>query len=188
MAINMSNLIQFKISYNKTIEVVVWLANMRPGIDIYHVAKVLFYADKKHINKYGRPITGDTYIRMPYGPVPSGVRDIVTENSWLSPDQLAQIKNSLIIDKNDNHYKLAAVRKPNMMYFSKSDIACLEDSLNKYGDMPFDELYQTTHAEKCYYETDPNEKIDCALLIDDDNPFRNEILENMEEISQYVQV
>jgi hypothetical protein len=27
------------------------LANRKPGIDIYHVAKVLFYADKMHINK-----------------------------------------------------------------------------------------------------------------------------------------
>lgn len=184
----MSNSIQFKISYDKTTEVIIWLANKKPGIDIYHVAKVLFYADKMHINKYGRPITGDTYIRMPYGPVPSGVRDLVTENSWLSPKQLEQIKSSLIIDKSDNRYKLAATREPNMKYFSKTDIACLKNSLSEYGDMSFDELYNSTHSEKCYYETDPNEKIDYALLIDDENPFKSEILENMEEISQYIQV
>ncbi|RLC19241.1 MAG: hypothetical protein DRI57_07435 [Deltaproteobacteria bacterium] len=184
----MNNPIQFKISHDKTTEVIIWLANMKPGIDIYHVAKVLFYADKMHINKYGRPITGDTYIRMPYGPVPSGLRDLITENSWLSPRQLNQIKNSLIIDKSDNHYKLAATREPDMNYFSKSDIICLKDSLSEYGEMSSDELYNSTHSEKCYYETAPDEKIDYALLIDDDNPAKNEILESMEEISQYIQV
>jgi hypothetical protein len=184
----MSTLIQFNISYDKTLEVLVWLANKKPGIDIYHIAKVLFYADKMHINEYGRPITGDTYIKMPYGPVPSGVRDLITENSWLAPKQLEQIKSSLIIDKNDNCYKLAAAREPDMTYFSKSDIACLKNSLSKYGNTPFEELYNLTHSEKCYYETAPNEKIDYALLIDDDNPFKDEILGNIEEISQYIQV
>ena len=73
----MNNPIQFKITYDTTIEVIIWLANMKPGIDIYHVAKVFFYADKMHINKYGRPITGDTYFSMKRGPVLSNVLDII---------------------------------------------------------------------------------------------------------------
>ena len=72
--------IRFKISYDKAIEVLVWLAKMKPGIDIYHIAKVLFYADKMHINKYARPVIGDSYIKMPYGPVPSGVSDLIKRN------------------------------------------------------------------------------------------------------------
>ncbi len=179
--------IQFKISYDKAIEIIVWLAERKPGIDIYHVAKVLFYADKMHLNRFGRPVTGDTYIRMPYGPVPSGIRDLITENSWLSPRQIERMKNSLIIDKG-NHYKLAATRKPDLKYFSKSDIKCLEESLETYGNLSFDQLYKSTHQEKCYHETASNEKIDYSTLIDDENPSKHEILKNMEELSQYVQV
>ena len=67
-------MVRYEISYDKAIEVLVWLANTKPGIDIYHVCKVLFYADKSHINKYLRPIIGDYYIKMDYGPVPSGVQ------------------------------------------------------------------------------------------------------------------
>ncbi|MBT3387759.1 MAG: hypothetical protein HN417_07500 [Desulfobacula sp.] len=91
----------------------------------------------------------------------------------------------MIIDKSDKRYKLAAAREPNMTYFSKSDIACLKNSLSKYGSMAFDDLYNLIHSEKCYYETASNEKIDYALLIDDDNPFKEEILENIKEFSQY---
>ena len=179
--------IRFKVSYDKTIEVLVWLAKMKPGIDIYHIAKVVFYADKMHINKYARPVIGDTYIKMPYGPVPSGVSDLIKRDPWLSPNQLKNIKDSLIIDDADN-YRLKARREPDMAYFSKSDIECLTASSNKYGHLSFDELYELTHSEKCYYETDPNEKIDYALLINENNPLHNEILDHMQEVSQYVQV
>lgn len=179
--------IRFKISYAKAIEALVWLAEMKPGIDIYHVAKVLFYADKMHTNKYLRPILGDNYIRMDYGPVPSGVLDLIKKNMWLSPNQKESIRASLDIGADDN-FALRALRKPNMDYFSKSDIECLNDSLHKYGDLPFDELYKLTHSERCYNETGQNEKIDYALLIDEDTPLRNEAIEHMRELSQYVQM
>jgi len=178
---------QFKTSYDKTIEVIVWLAYKQAGIDIYHVAKVLFYADKMHINKYGRPITGDVYIKMPYGPVPSGARDLITSSAWLSLRQADKIKDSLIIDKDSNH-RLTALRPPDTVYFSKSDIECLECALNKYGNLSFDDLYSLTHAEKCYCQTFSNEKIDYTLFIDDDNPFRDELLEDLMESSEYLQV
>ncbi|CAN2041019.1 hypothetical protein GMMP15_240003 [Candidatus Magnetomoraceae bacterium gMMP-15] len=49
-------------------------------------------------------------------------------------------------------------------------------------------MYNLTHSEKCYYETYHSDKIDYALFVDDDNPSRDEILKNMEEISRYIQV
>lgn len=180
--------IRFKVSYDKVIETLIWLAKKKPGIDIYHVAKVLFYADKIHINKSARPVIGDTYIRMPAGPVPSAVRDLITENPWLSPKQLGKVKNSLQIGSKAEHYKLVATREPDLDYFSKSDLECLTVSLNKYGELSFDDLHNLTHTEISYYETAPNEPIDYALLVDDNNPLKDRILEHMKEISKYVQV
>ena len=43
----MNSPIRFKISYDKATEVIIWLAKMKPGIDIYHVAKVLFYMEDR---------------------------------------------------------------------------------------------------------------------------------------------
>lgn len=34
-------------------------------------AKLLYFADKEHLLRYGRPILGDVYYCLPYGPVPS---------------------------------------------------------------------------------------------------------------------
>ena len=180
--------IRFKISYDKATEAIVWLAHMKPQLDIYRVAKVLFFADKMHINKYARPIIGDTYIKMPRGPVPSAVRDLIVENPWLSPKQLEKIKNSLTIGSRAEYYQLTAKRKPDWDFFSKSDLACLTASLDKYGNLSFEKLFNLSHDEKCYYSTAPNAAIDYALFVDDSNSLRDSIIKDMQATSMYVQV
>ena len=49
----------------KAVETIVWLANAKPGIDVYHVVKCAFFADKDHLNRFGRPIAGDDYDAEP---------------------------------------------------------------------------------------------------------------------------
>lgn len=182
-----SQAIHFKISYDKIIETIILLASKKPGIDIYHVAKIFFFADKLHINKYFRPVTTDTYVKLPYGPVPSNACDIIKGNPWLSPRQLEKISTSLSIGDKKNYYQTKSLREPDLSFFSKSDIECLEESLAKYGDLSFDELYNLTHVECCYYDTEDKDKIDYALLINEDNPHRAAIIDHMREISHYVQ-
>jgi uncharacterized phage-associated protein len=183
----MSERISFRINYEKAIEAIIWLANEKPGIDIYHIAKVLFYAEKSHVNKYARPIIGDNYICMDYGPVPSGVRDLINKNSWLSPDHLEEISRSLIVE--DRPYpSIRANRKPMMDHFSRTDIECLRESLNEYGDKTFAELKELTHNEACWIEAGSNQSIDYALMVDENNPMRKEIIEEMLETAAYLHV
>ena len=183
----MNNPISFRVNYEKAIEAIVWLANKSQGLDIYHIAKVLFYADKLHVNRYARPILGDTYICMDYGPVPSAIRDLINENSWLSPDYLQKISESVIIDKTP-FSKISAKRDPYMGHFSGTDIECLEESLREYGQQSFDDLKRITHDERCWIEAGPNQPIDYALFVDKDNPYRQEILEEIAEAAAYAQV
>jgi uncharacterized phage-associated protein len=39
------------------------------------MAKLVYFADKRHLLKYGRTITGDRYFGMEHGPVPSRIYD-----------------------------------------------------------------------------------------------------------------
>lgn len=180
-------MIKYRINYEKAIETIVWLANKRPGIDIYHIAKVLYYADKLHVNRYARPVLGDTYTCMQFGPVPSGVRDLITSNSWLNPEHLASVEESFTVGQ-DRFSSINAKRKPEMKYFSKTDQECLQEAFDNCIDKSFEELVEITHNEKCWIETDTNQPIDYSLLIDDDNPHKDEILKEMSETSIYVQV
>jgi hypothetical protein len=179
-------MIRFKVSYSKAIESIVWLANKQPGIDIYHIVKILFYADKEHLNKYGRPILGDVYIHADNGPMPSAVRDIVTKSDFLSPMHIKKVDDSLKIK--GKYYNTRAKRKPDLDYFSKSDIECLENSFKDNAHLTFDELYRKSHQEKCYLQTGDRDNIDYALMIDEDNPHREELLEDLLEYSMHLQV
>lgn len=49
--------------------------NKRP--DFHKVFKIFYFADQMHLTKYGRPITGDHYIAMRNGPVPSRLYDML---------------------------------------------------------------------------------------------------------------
>jgi len=180
----MEKKITYRTNVIKAIEAIVWLATNKPNIDQYHVAKVLYYAEKDHLNKYARPIIGDTYIAMDYGQVPSKVRNLIKKDSWLNPNYL-EILESCIDVSRDKYKNLTALRKPNLDYFSETDIECLELSLKKYGDLSFDELYKLSHEEKTWIETEADNPIDYLLMVDDDNPNKEEIIEEMVSNAAY---
>lgn len=85
-------------------------------------------ADKMHINRYAWPIAGDTYVKVGHGPLPSGIHDLITEDSWLSPDHLQLVTESVSVQKSP-YPPITALREPNMEHFSESDIECLKESL-----------------------------------------------------------
>lgn len=179
----------FHISYNKAIETIVWLAEKKPGIDIYHVAKILFYADKLHLNKYGRPIIGDTYIKMPYGPAPSAVLDLIKKNAYtLTPRQIDKISQAITVKIIKSFPSIKSNREPDLSYFSKTDLACLQKSFDENAELPFDDLVKSTHEEKSYIEASNGQPIDEKLMVDNDNDNCEDIRFHIEELSSYVRV
>jgi uncharacterized phage-associated protein len=177
-------MIRFELNERKAIEALVWLANEMPGITFYYIVKVLFFADKDHLNKYGRPILGDQYVAMPHGPVPSTIYDMLGLDRFLDPDLIQQVKEALIIDAP----RVVPVpgRKPDMSVFSRSDIDCLKDSLRIYGHMPFGTLKRITHQEESYINAPANGEMNYLSMIDIGNPNRKEIEYNLKELSRYL--
>lgn len=173
----MSSRIRFQLNDEKALEAVVWLATESPGISFYYLSKILYFADKQHLIKYGRPVLGDRYIAMNDGPVPSGVYDLVKE-SWLEPPPIAKaVSEALTIERP----RIRANRKPNLDYFSESDLECLGDSLEKYGDMPWLMLRKIAHNERAWDEASLNGEMDYALIIDEDVPNRDKLVEELLE-------
>src|SRR5947209_299446 len=72
--------LRFGFNERKAIETLAYIAKRWPDITPFFASKVLFFAEKQHLNAYGRPIVADTFIAMPWGPVPSTVYDFVKGN------------------------------------------------------------------------------------------------------------
>jgi uncharacterized phage-associated protein len=58
---------------------VIWRAGRRGGFGATKLNKVLWFADARHYVMYGKPITGETYIRKKFGPVPEHINEICKE-------------------------------------------------------------------------------------------------------------
>lgn len=176
--------ISFKVNQDKTLEAIVYLASKAPGIDIYHTVKTMFYADKKHLNKYARPILGDLYIKMENGPVPSLVKDIVDCNRFLPLSMQEKIKEA--IETKGRNKNITAKRNPDFAEFSETDIECLDDALAYCKDKTFDELKDLTHTERAWIDACMNGSMDYELMLDDDNPHKEEIIADLKEDGQWL--
>jgi len=81
---------------------------------------------------YGRLITGDSYIAMNFGPVPSKIYDIfkfLRGDSYFSnvTDDVSSRLRML------NSETISSIVDPDLDYLSESDIECLDDSIKNMG-------------------------------------------------------
>ena len=175
-----------KISFNanpqKIIEAITWVADRIPGSDRYTILKTLFYADKYHLQKYGRPVTGDTYIKMPAGPVATLAYDIIKRNNFLPREILLAADVAFDAASCTEKYPpIKAKRKPDLDWFSGTDIECLEEASLYCSGKNFSTLKDNTHQEAAWLAASMHGEMNFSLFIDEDIPNRAELLEYIAE-------
>ena len=57
----------------KALNALLYVANRIQRKDFHKIFKIIYFAERQHLADWGRPITGDTYIAMEAGPVPSRI-------------------------------------------------------------------------------------------------------------------
>ena len=180
--------ISFKINPQKALEAIVYIASKTGKIDVYHTVKTMFFSDKKHLNEYARPIVGDTYIKMPKGPVPSYVYDIINRNIKKLPIEFyGQVVAAIDVSQDRNKY-ITAKREPDLNEFSETDIECLDYAIEFCKNKKFQELCDLTHEEKAWQNATDTGCMDYELMIDDNNPNREEIIADLKEDAQWLVV
>lgn len=121
------------------------LSKLEGKSDMHKLCKILYFADQRHLSLYGRSITGDTYIAMQYGPVPSNVDDIlkaVRGDSFFA-DYVGNIKEKITFE---NRYIVNAITPPDMDELSASDIECLDYAIEFCRDKSFGQLTELSHG------------------------------------------
>lgn len=178
-------MITYRLNHDKILEGLLWITTQAPELDHYWVVKVMFGADKMHMNKYGRPVFGDRYVAMKYGPVPSHTLRIINRD-LRQEDQRATADAALNVVPAGLGKRLVPLRSPNIDLFSRTDIECLSESLSKYRGYSFDQLVRETHAEPAWRKAwgergnKDSSPMDFLLLLDD-SPSRQELVEYITE-------
>lgn len=104
--------------------------------------KLLWLADRYHLNQTGRTITGDTYYAMPYGIVPSDAKCIL-ENTKTKLYNPRNYKEQFICGCGE--HKFRSISEPDINVFSDSDQDALDKVLAIYGDYNAKQLSELSH-------------------------------------------
>jgi uncharacterized phage-associated protein len=172
---------RYAVNTAKVLEAIVWLANACPEIDIYHIIKCAFYADKYHLNKYGRPIAGDDWDAETYGPLGRSAYRLLLHDPI---EMIALGGNGDLPFKIGSKWRVIADREPNNGLLSDSDIEALTYSVEHYAHKSFDELVSMTHNEVAYIEANGG-RMRYEDLLDEEDPLRKEKASDLAETARY---
>lgn len=129
----------------KSIHAILYVANKLDRKDFHKIFKVLYFADINHLSDYGRTITGDTYIAMNDGPVPSCIYDIfkaLRGDGFFQSEAQRFSKYFEVHDWNFINPKMPAELK----YLSVSDAECLDASLAENASLSWNEIREKSHG------------------------------------------
>ena len=127
----------------KSLNAVLFIAQHLKRKDIHKIFKILYFADRESLCSYGNAITGDIYIAMGHGPVPSRIYDmfkIVRGDSYMS--DVDHLERAFSIT--DWMY-LTPKREADLTKLSPVDQKILSDCISKYGGMTYDEITEKSH-------------------------------------------
>lgn len=144
----------------KAIEATLFIANLLPKPTKHSISKMFYLADKLHLQKYGRLISGDRYIAMEYGPVPSAIYDMMKVSAGqnrIDPDTDDFILEAFTVSK----YDIVLKRVAETDVLSESEIECIQEAVYQNGKKSFGELTDMTH-DSAWKATEENQPI--ALL------------------------
>lgn len=122
------------------------LREMGGKCDIHKCHKILYFADNEHLSRYACSITGDRYIKMEWGPVPTCIYDLfkaVRGNSYFasSVDDIRKTKFRFI-----NNKDIISLCQPDMDYLSESNIEMLNKYIKALRNKSFDEISSVSHG------------------------------------------
>jgi len=166
---------------SKALEVILWIAQHRPGLDIYHIVKAVFFADKMHVSQYGRPICGDSYSAAPWGPLAQVTYNLLRHD----PIELIALEsNGDLPFRVTDRYEVYGDREPNLRLLSETDVEALRYGVDHVKDKTFGALYLETHDDPAYLKAIGGQ-MDYRDFIPDNDEAKDAKDKVIEESAQY---
>ena len=125
----------------KSLEALLYVAQ-NSGADMYGTLKLLYVADKLHLERYGSLIFGEDYAAMEWGPVPSNTYDIVKFVRGDRPRSVIEAAKAAFT-MNGNNFEL--LRAPDLDELSESNRECLDEAIRRHGANDFEGFKRLTH-------------------------------------------
>ncbi|MEI7209937.1 Panacea domain-containing protein [Pectobacterium carotovorum] len=160
-------MLKVRFDSEKALEAILYVASKAPIPDIYHVCKILYYADRFHLESYGRLVSGDHYNAMKDGPVASNTYDIIK----IARGDGRYIPNGCDVTSVREAFgisgkKVNPLRNPDEDIFSDSDLECIDKSIEMLGRMSFEEIRNKSH-DPAWESADSNGEMSLESIINE---------------------
>ena len=129
----------------KLTEMVLYILCKTGGVDFYHVFKILYFAEMKHLAEWGSSIVPDEFCALKYGPVPTHLYDAVKEIGHSRMKLSGELSKVVEFAGEDAPNVLLSKREANVNFLSKSEIDALDQSIVEHESMTFGQLMKKSH-------------------------------------------
>lgn len=141
--------VRFEFDPGRTIAAIVYLvAKGPPELTKWKICKLIYVADRLHLVRYGRPLTGDVYYALPWGPVPSYTLDALDDENELAMELTGILRKTE--SSRYPQYLLNPQAEPNFEDLSESDLRILDEVISRFGGLSFKELSQVVDQTVAY--------------------------------------
>ncbi|WP_238938982.1 Panacea domain-containing protein [Mixta mediterraneensis] len=130
-------------SVEKSAQMAAYLLHKRGGqMSFLKLMKLLYLSDRKSLELYGEPISGDRYVSMNYGPVLSNVYSLIADgsepgNKWEKWIRDGADHTVVLRQQFDDIYELTEL--------SRADVRTMDDVYEQYGHWNRFDLCDETH-------------------------------------------
>ena len=130
---------------NKLTELVLYILEKTGGVDHYHIYKILYFAEMKHLAIWGSGMVPDRFRAFRYGPVPrklySALKDLGEHKTELS----AMLADAVEFAGDDASNIILPKRAANPQFLSKSEREILDESISENESLSFAQLLEKSH-------------------------------------------
>lgn len=140
--------IHFRFDPEKMVHAIAFFASRGvKNLDTMKCAKLLYFADRQHLLKYGRPIIGDEYHVMKDGPIPTRALTKIQEAFKGAHDPV--FDEYLRVGRTGRAYPhFELVKEPDLDVFSDSDLEVVEDVTKRLGGKTAWQLRELAHQDE----------------------------------------
>ncbi|MCX6762966.1 MAG: Panacea domain-containing protein [Candidatus Moranbacteria bacterium] len=153
-------------------DMLAFFADNVPDLTVTKIMKLFYYSDFISFAEKDTPITNDVYYKLPYGPVPTFIKNEINTLTFstmlgveIGNSQLS--KNFGVEQKQMGRYKGFVVKntskKSNLDNLSSYEVSLIKRVVKKFGNYTAKKLTDQSHKEKPYLLTNENSVIEYKL-------------------------
>lgn len=122
------------------------------GVDYIKLFKILYFAQREHLVRYGRVIIDDSFQARKLGPVSGFVRKSLKliELSETLPPDISMFGKGIHITPGPDCQTIRSGEKPDLDELSASETRCLDMYISKFRYMDSDAVSKLSHEDKAW--------------------------------------